>query len=182
MSRLPDLPYAAMDAEQRRVYDAIASGPRGRVPALFLPWLLSPGMADPAQTLGAFVRLGSSLAKPLSELAILVTARHWDCAFEWAAHAVFARQAGVAEAVIEAVRRRETPDFDDPAAAAVHDFARQLLETRGVGDATYATAVAALGEKGVVELIGILGYYSLVAMTLNTFEIMPDEDAPAIGG
>lgn len=180
MSRLPDLPYDAMDAEQRRVHDAIASGPRGGVAALFMPWLLSPAMADPAQQLGAFVRLGSSLPKALSELAILVTARHWDSPFEWAHHAIFAREAGVADDVIEAVRSRRTPEFKDRTAAIVHAFAHELLETRAAGDETYRSAVEALGEKGVVELVGLIGYYSLVALTLNAFEIMPDDDIPVL--
>ena len=180
MSRLPDLPYEDMDAEQRRVYDAIASGPRGGVAALFMPWLLSPAMADPAQQLGAFLRLGSSLPKALSELAILVTARHWDSPFEWAAHAVFARDAGVSDDVIEAVRSRRMPEFEDRTAAIVHAFADELLETRTVADEAYQLAVGAVGEKGVVELVGLIGYYSLVALTLNAFEIMLDDDAPVL--
>jgi len=180
MSRLPGLPYEAMDAEQRRVHDAIVSGPRGRVAALFMPWLRSPGLADPAQQLGAYVRLGSILPKHLTEIAILVTARHWNCAEEWAHHATFARDAGVSDDAIEAIRQRQTPHLDDDTAAMVHAFAGELVQTGTTGDETYASAFAALGEKGVVELVALIGYYSLVAFTLNAFAIEPGPAAPVL--
>ncbi len=110
MSRLAEIPLAEMSNAQRRVHDDIVSGPRGGLmkgfPPLFQPWLRSPGLADPAQRLGAFVRLESSLPPRLSELAILITARFCDCAYEWSSHQRFAREAGITEDTIAAIADR----------------------------------------------------------------------------
>lgn len=175
MSRLAEIPLDEMTEAQRRVHDDIVSGPRGKVmkgfPPLFQPWLRSPGMADPAQRLGAFVRLESSLPPHISELAILITARHWDCAYEWNSHLRFAREAGIGEDVIAALAARKRPDFDAPELAAVHDFCVELHQAHAIGDRTYEAAAAHLDERGLVELVGLLGYYSLGAMTLNAFEM-----------
>jgi 4-carboxymuconolactone decarboxylase len=182
MSRLPDLRYDQMTAEQRRVHDEIAAGPRGRVEGPLEVWLHSPGLADPAQKLGAFARFGSSLPPELSELAILVTGRHWQANFEWYAHARLARAAGIPEPVIAAIRTGAEPELADPKARIVYAVARELLETRTLSDATYAKAEAALGREGLVDLVGILGYYTLVSMTLNAFDVpTPDGSRPFAG-
>jgi 4-carboxymuconolactone decarboxylase len=182
MSRLPDLHDEAMTAEQRRVHDEIAAGPRGKVEGPLAVWLHSPGLADPAQKLGAYARFGSSLPPELSELAILVTAQAWRADFEWYAHARLARAAGIPEAVIEAIRVGAAPDLADPKARAVYAVARELHASRALSDATYAAAEAALGIRGLVDLVGILGYYTLVSMTLNAFEVpTPDASRPFAG-
>jgi 4-carboxymuconolactone decarboxylase len=179
MPRLPDLVPDTLDPEQRRVYDAIAAGPRGRVEGPLRVWVRSPALADKAQALGAFCRFGSSLPPRLSELAILVTGAYWKSGFEWFAHAPIAQRAGVDAAVIEAIRTGATPTFAKEDEAAVHAFASEVWRTRRVSDATYAHAKAALGERGLIDLVGILGYYGLVSMTINAFEVplpsgMPD--------
>jgi 4-carboxymuconolactone decarboxylase len=171
MTRLPDLDAARMTPEQRRVHDAIVAGPRGKVEGPLRVWLTSPGLAARAQELGAFCRYHTSLGPRLSELAILVVAAHWRAGFEWHAHEKFAREAGISAATIEAVKAGGAPGFANEDEAAVHAFARELLETRRVSGATYAGAMAALGAVGVVDLVGILGYYGLISMTINAFEV-----------
>jgi 4-carboxymuconolactone decarboxylase len=179
MSRLPELHYEEMSAEQRRVHDEIAAGPRGRVEGPLKAWLHAPGLADPAQKLGAYARFKSSLPPEFSELAILVTARVWRANFEWYAHARLARAAGIAEPVIEAIRAGAEPELVGPRARAVYAVARELHGNRALSDATYAEALTALGTEGLVDLVGILGYYTLVSMTLNAFDVpTPDGSRP----
>ena len=171
--------HEQMSPEQRRIHDEIAAGPRGRVAGPLEVWLHAPGLADHAQKLGAYVRFQSSLAPALAELAILVTARHWQTEFEWHAHARLARAAGVPEAVIEAIRTDAEPTLADPSSRAVYALARELHATRTLSDATYAAAKAALGERALVDLVGLLGYYALVSMTLNAFAVpTPDGSRP----
>jgi len=171
MPRIPDLVLDALSPEQRRVHDAIVSGPRGRVVGPLRVWLESPQLADHAQALGAFCRFGTSLPRRLSELAIITTGAFWRASFEWHAHAPMAIEAGIDAAAVEAIRTGKTPHFSRADEAAVHGFARELIETRRVSEATFRRAVEELGLKAVVELVGILGYYSLVSLTLNAFEV-----------
>ena len=174
-SRLPELDPAAMTPEQARVFDAIRSGPRGVVQGPLAVWLHSAELADKAQALGAFCRFGTSLPPRLSELAILVMGAHWQAGFEWAVHAPIAIKAGVEPAAVEAIRGGETPVFADAPARAVYAFAAELLRNRRVSDATYAEAVELLGTRTVVELVGLLGYYTLISMTIAVFDVaLPD--------
>jgi len=180
-ARIDALTPERMDPAQRRVYDTIMAGPRGSMGGPFHAWLHSPELADRAQHLGAFCRFDSSLEKRLSELAILCTARHWTAQFEWYAHEPMARDGGLAQAVIDAVRERRRPAFAHADEAAVYDFCQELYADGRVGSETYARAVAELGQRGVVDLVGILGYYALVSMTLNVFEMpLPDGVAPPL--
>lgn len=179
--RVRDLAPDEMTPIQRRVAEAAATGKRGRVPAPLRAWLHSPEMGDRAQRLGEFLRYDTSLSPALSELAILVTARFWTSHYEWYAHKRDGLKAGMDPAVIDAIAARRTPHLADPAAQAVYDYATALHERHGVPDAVHAAAVAVLGEAGVVELVGLLGYYTLVAMTLNAFEIgLPEGEAPEL--
>lgn len=172
-----------LTAAQRSVHDAILSGPRGVVEGPLRVWLLSPGLADTAQALGAFCRYDTSLSPRLSELAILTTGAFWSSGFEWAVHAPIAEQAGLSPAVIEAIRTGQTPDFPLEDEGAVHAFARALHLHHAVPDAIYARAVVALGVQGVVELVGILGYYTLISMTINAFRVpLPDGAADPFSG
>ena len=178
MPRIPDLVVENLTPEQRRVHDAIVSGPRGRVVGPLRVWLESPELADPAQALGAFCRFGTSLPRRLSELAIITTGAFWRANFEWHAHAPMAIEAGIEPAIVEAIHRGQTPKFAKQDEAAVHDFARELINTRRVSEPTFRRAVDLLGRKAVVELVGILGYYSLVSLTLNAFEVPVPAGAP----
>ncbi|HUS54252.1 MAG TPA: carboxymuconolactone decarboxylase family protein [Thermohalobaculum sp.] len=178
MSRLPELPRDAMTDDQRRIHDEIMSGPRGRVEGPLKIWLNSPGLAEVAQKLGAYMRFGSRLPPRLSELAIIVTGAHYKAEYEWYAHVRFAHDAGIPEAVTEAIRVGETPDLPDPEQRIVYQVAVELAASHGLSDATYAEAVAVLGVAALVDLIAIIGYYGIVSLTLNTFEI-PTPDGSA---
>jgi 4-carboxymuconolactone decarboxylase len=169
-----------MTADQQAVYDLTAAGPRESVPAPVVAWLRSPELARRGQHLGAFVRYQTTLPSRLSELAILIVARHWTAQYEWAAHVGEAERAGLAPAVIEAIAGRRPPPLASDDERVVVALATALLETRTVPDATYRAAVSALGERGVVELVGVLGYYTWIAMTLNAFEIEPEAAAPRL--
>jgi 4-carboxymuconolactone decarboxylase len=171
MPRLPDIDPAALDDDQRRVYDAIVGGPRGRVEGPLRVWLNSPAFAEKAQALGAFCRFGSSLPPRLSELAILVTGAHWKAGFEFYAHAPIALKAGLDPATIEAIRKGEAPALTKDDETAVYQFSRELITTRRISDRTYKSAEEALGRRGLVDLVGLLGYYGLISMTINAFDV-----------
>ena len=177
MPRTPELDTSNLSPEQQRVFDAISSGPRGRVQGPLKIWLQSAELADKAQALGAYCRYGTSLPARLSELAILVTGAHWQAGFEWWAHAPIAAKAGVDAAAIEAIRKGETPSLTLADEKAVYAFAHELVSKRRVSDPVYAAAVKALGQKAVVELVGILGYYTLISMTIVAFDVALPEGA-----
>lgn len=173
--RLPDLDETRLSPDQRCIYDAIVNGPRGVVEGPLRVWLTSPGLADTAQALGAFCRYGTSLPPRLSELAILVTGAFWRSGFEWAVHAPIALKSGLSPEVVEAIRTDGTPTFAREDEAAIYAFARELHRDRKVSDATFTHALALFGETGVVDLVGILGYYTLISMTINAFHVpLPD--------
>lgn len=181
MPRLPDLNAKDLDDAQRRVMTDILDGPRGSLSGPFRPWLVRPELADRAQKLGKYARYDTSLPPRLSELAILFTARHWTAQFEWYAHAPPAREGGLSEGVIDAIKDGKRPDFDHLDEAAVYDFCVELYATSRVSDATYRAVVDHLGEGGAVDLVGILGYYALVSMTLNVFEVgLPKGEVPPL--
>jgi 4-carboxymuconolactone decarboxylase len=181
MTRYKETEPADLDEAQQRVWRDIAAGPRGSVPPPLQIWLKSPALAEHAQRLGAFARFGTSLPPRLSELAILMTARHWTAQFEWYHHEVFARKAGLDPDIIAAIADRRIPSFANADEQAVHDFCSVFYRTHSVDDTTYAKAVAQLGEKGVVELVAIMGYYAFISMTLNVFEVpVPPGAAPPL--
>jgi len=165
--RFSELAPADMSAEQKRAYDAIVGGPRGGARGPFSALLRSPELADHAQKLGAYVRFGSSLPRALNELAILVTARHWTAQFEWWAHARLAAEAGLNPKFIEEIRHSRKPAGMNPDETAVYEFAAELHEKKRVSDAAFEAVKRRFGERGVIDLIGACGYYTLVSMVLN---------------
>ncbi|OAE50935.1 carboxymuconolactone decarboxylase family protein [Achromobacter mucicolens] len=178
MSRIPLPTPDTMTDDQKRVYEKIVSGPRGRLVGPLRAALHSPELAERWQALGALLRFGTSLAPRVSELAIVVTARRWNSQIEWHIHAQAARAAGISDAVLDAIQARETPVFDNPDDAVVYEFARQIQETGQVEPDLYAQAVARWDAVGVVELTAVIGYYTMVSMTLNAHEIPMPDDAP----
>ena len=171
MARLPDIHPERLSPEQRRVYEDILSGPRGVVEGPLRVWVNSPGLADKAQALGAFCRYGTSLPQRLSELAIITTGAHWRAGFEWAVHAPIALEAGIHPDAVEAIRTGREPHFEQPDERAVYAFSSELLRDRRVSENTYRLAADTLGDLALVELVGLLGYYGLISMTINAFEV-----------
>lgn len=169
--RLAPLDLAALTPEQRAVADSIMSGPRGGLRGPFEPWLRSPVLADRAQKLGEYCRFSNSLPRDLSELAILMTGKRYRSQFEFWAHARLGREAGLPDDIIEAVRLGRTPRFRRDAERVVYDLVTEYFATNRVTDATFKRAIDAFGEQGVVDLVGVVGYYSLVSMTLNVFQM-----------
>jgi 4-carboxymuconolactone decarboxylase len=168
--RLKLLSPDEMSADQKQTYDESIAGKRGAPPAPMMAWLNSPEMARHATRLGGTLRFDTIFPPKLSEIAILVTARHWTSHYEWYAHKRAALKGGMDPKIIDDIRDRRTPQFDDPKARMIYDLSRSLHEGRRVSQPLYDEAVKLLGERGVVEVIGLCGYYTLVSMTLNTFE------------
>ena len=165
--RLGPLADEQLSEAQRKAARAIVDGPRGALYGPFVPLLRSPELMEHAQRMGEYLRYRSALGTRLSELAILVTARQWDQQVEWAIHAPLAAQSGIAQEAIDAIalRRRPGEMFEDE--AVVHDFCIELHQHKRVSDATYAEALALWGEHGVVDLMGICGYYTFLSMVMN---------------
>ncbi len=160
-----------MTAEQRRVYEAIVSGPRGTLIGPLRAAIHSPELADRWQRLGEFLRFRTCLPPRLNELTIIITARHWNSQIEWYVHAAAARKAGLPETVIDAICCAQPPRFDDPDDAAVYDYVRELEEHGQVSEPVYQAIMNRWGAVGVVELTALAGYYTMVSMTLNAHEI-----------
>ena len=169
-----------MDADQRRVYDKIVSGRRGKVQGPLRAVLHSAELADRWQALGEFLRYNTSLPPRLSELAILVTGRACQSPFEWYAHRLEAEKIGITQEVLAALLAQTMPPGLSPDEAAVVRFATELNQHKSVSDSTYADALARWGARTVVELTALVGYYTMVAMTLNAHEIpLPEGVTPA---
>eukprot|EP01037_Dinobryon_pediforme_P005468 gene5468-5524_t len=161
-------PETMTQAQREAVAEATA-GVRGRIPGPMRAWIHSPTMASRAQLLGAFLRYDTSLAPAISEFAILLTARNAACSYVWHAHAKEALLGGLDPVIIDDLAAGRPLTLSDPTLRIVHDYVSALLATHRVPQALHDEAVAVLGETGVVELVGVMGYYSLVAMTVNAF-------------
>ncbi len=166
--RLGPIAPADMTPAQRAAAQAIIDGPRGAVYGPFVPLLRSPELMEYAQRMGEYLRYRSAIGVRLSELAILITARQWNQQVEWAIHAPIAAQVGVPGSVIAAIAERRRPEDMLVDEAVVHDFCVELHERKSVSDRVYADALALFGEQGVVDLMGVNGYYTFLAMIMNT--------------
>lgn len=176
-ARIPLPEVQTLSPEQRAIYDSILKS-RGNVAGPFLAWLQAPALADPAEKLGVYCRYGTSLARTEVELLILLTAAHHRCEGEWRIHAPIAIEAGLPPGVVEAIRSSADLDLADERLAALAAFAAALLKSNRVDDGAFQAAVDQLGVAALVEAVGIVGYYGLVAHTLNAFEMTPETDAP----
>ncbi len=171
MVRLQPIESLSLSPQQKEILEAIKSGPRGGARGPFPAWIRSPELADRGQKLGEYVRFNTSFEPRLAELAIIICARYWTAQYEWYAHAQLARKGGLSDAIIDAIAARERPASMQEDEAAVYDFCTELHHEKMVGDASYQRALDLFGERGVVDLVGISGYYTLVSMTLNVFEV-----------
>jgi 4-carboxymuconolactone decarboxylase len=170
MSRIPLLDHEQLSPAARNIYDSILST-RGNLDGPFLAWLYSPEMAAPAESLGAFCRYNTSLGALESELLILVVAAHFCCAGEWQIHSPIAFTAGLDWDLINAIKAGVRPAFVSLRLSALHSFSHELLNQNRISESSFRQAREIFGDRGCVEIAGVIGYYSLVAMTLNAFEI-----------
>lgn len=178
-ARVPLLDVADMSAEQRGLYDEVVGGPRGQMIGPLRAAIHSPDLAVRWSRLGEFLRFQTCLPKRLSELAIIVVGRHWSAQVEWWVHERVGREAGLPAAAIEAILQLEPPVFEQAADAEVYEFARLLQQTGKVPAETYAAITARWGVRGAVELTAVVGYYTMVAMTLNAHQLpVPDGSLP----
>jgi len=175
--RLPPLPESQWSAAQREVAEEMIKGPRGGVIAPFIPLLRSPELCTHAQRMGEYLRYRSAIGLRLSELAILVTARHWSQEVEWAIRAPIALREGVSEAIIHAIGLNQPPPFTQADEQLVYDFSVESLAEKHVSDETWAKAITLLGEHGAVDLMGIVGYYTLLSVVMNASRTPAPEGA-----
>lgn len=166
-NRMPPIPPEKMSEEQKKAAADIVSGPRGHLVGPFIPLMRSPEFMNRLQKTGEYLRFNSALQPRLSELAILMTARHWSQDFEWHHHRVLAEKAGLSAAACDALAEGRRPAGLAADESAIYDFVDELIRTRTVSDATWERAVGLFTERGVIDLIGLHGYYSLLAMILN---------------
>jgi 4-carboxymuconolactone decarboxylase len=179
--RLPPIPAERWTPAQRELAEEIIRGPRGALVSPFIPLLRSPELMAHAQRMGEYLRYRSAIGQRLSELAILVTARAWSQAVEWAIHAPIALREGIAEETIAAIAEGRRPAALDDDEAAVYDFCGELHARKAVSDTTWARAVQRFGEQGTVDLIGINGYYTLLSMVMNAARTpAPQTGAPPL--
>jgi 4-carboxymuconolactone decarboxylase len=176
--RFPLIPSEQLTSEQKVLVEAIRSGPRaqiqnsgaskpGPIGGPFNVWLRSPGIGDKIQQLGEEIRFRSSLPSKLNEMAILVTARVWKSQYEWFAHHKLAVAAGLDPQIGKDIAEGKRPTTMSDEEAIIYDFSLQMHETHGVDDKTYQRAIQQFGERGVMDLMAVNGFYCLVSMCLN---------------
>ena len=168
-----------VNEDKQHIFDSIATS-RGRVSGPFSVLLNSPEVAGRAAHLGAYIRFESTLTPSQRELAIITTAREFDCAFEWAAHATLAQEAGVRDAAIEAIANGGDLSELTGDEALIVGYGREILRNHRVSDDTFAAAKAKFGEQGITELTATFGYYGMLACALNAFEVQPSPDMPQL--
>lgn len=178
MSRFPKLAPEEMSALQREVAAEISAGPRGEVRGPFIALLHNPELARRVQQLGEHLRWGSKLPAKLVELAVLITARRWTCQHEWHIHSKLAAQAGLDSRIIEAIRDGREPRNLQPDEAAVYAFCREAHATGRVGDPAFSAITERYGRDGALELLALSGYYSMMAMVLNSAAMPLPDNAP----
>lgn len=179
--RLTDPDDNKLTAAQTKLRDAIFSGPRGirrKLNGPFAIWMQAPEYGYFAQALGAHVRYNTALSPRQSEFAILCTGVKWKAQYEWFAHEPMALKAGVKPETIKAIKAGRTPTSAPKDEKAIYEFVQELYKNRRVSDKTYKRVHDLLGTKATVELVGVLGYYTLISMTLNVFRADLPDNAP----
>jgi 4-carboxymuconolactone decarboxylase len=171
--RLPHIAAGKLTAEQAKAAAEFEAGRGTGVMGPFAVMLRSPEVMLRAKAMGDYLRFRNVLDKRVSEMVILITAREWTQQFEWAYHYGFALEAGLSKAVVDAIADGSRPEAMARDEAAAYDFSIELHKTRRVSDATYARALEAFGEQGVIDLIGVSGYYSMLAMMMNVARTPP---------
>lgn len=184
MTRLPYVEPAQFSPEQKELYESIVGGPRaskrgslvdeaGHLTGPFNAFLRLPALGKHWSQIGETLRFRAAMPRRLFELAVIVLAAGWRCSHEWAAHSGLARDAGVSDDIIDAVRQGSVPHLADAKDKAVFTFVRELVDRRSVSDATYKTALEQIGEEQLTELVQTVAYYSALATMLNAFAVIP---------
>jgi 4-carboxymuconolactone decarboxylase len=179
--RMPALADAQMNDAQKKAAAELMAGPRKGVFGPFIPLLRSPELMDRVQRVGEYLRFQSSIPSKLNELAMCITARHTTNHFEWAVHYPLAMKGGVARDVLDAIGEGRQPRAMADDEQVVHGFVTELLAHHGVCDATYAHGIEAFGEQGVIDLVGLVGYFIGICLVMNVAHTpAPKSDAPPL--
>jgi 4-carboxymuconolactone decarboxylase len=179
--RFKPLTWDEMSPAQRKMVEDLVAGPRSGANGPFNVLLRSPEMGDIAQQFGASMRFNQSMPRKLNEMAIIITARYWTAQYEWYAHKRAALQAGLNPAIVDAIQNGRRPAGMQKDEDAVYTFCSELLNTKHVSDATFQTAKDTVGEKGVVDLMGVMSWYQMVSMMLNVDRYpLPDGAQPEL--
>lgn len=168
--RLPSLTPETMTPQQRELSERITQR-RGHTRGPYIAWLYSPGMADRAEALAAYARYECSLPQKLREFSILLTARFWDAQYSWNSHVDKAVAAGIAPEIVEAIAGNQTPRFKADDERVFYQFSMEMLENHFVSEETFRQAQAIFGNEGLVDIVGCIGNFSMLAMLLNTFQV-----------
>jgi 4-carboxymuconolactone decarboxylase len=181
-TRFQPLTPEQMTDEQRAVVDAIQSGPRGAgLRGPFNALLRSPALCDLVQRVGAYVRFASSIPAPLNELAICMAGRKWGAQYEFYAHRKLGIDAGLQPTIVDAIAAGRRPAEMSGDETLVYEFVTDLLSTGAVTDSSYGAVLDRFGERGVMDLVGAVGYYSLVSMVLNVAQVpLPEGEVPPL--
>ena len=174
--RMPALPADKMTEAQRKAAAEMIAGPRKGVKGPFIPLLRSPELMDRLQKVGEYLRFQSSLEQRISELIMLIVAREWTQHFEWFVHVPLGRKAGISEDTIAALAEGRRPSGMSEGEELAYDFCVELLRNKGVSETTYRRAVAKFGENGVIDMIGVAGYFATVSMVMNVAHSPPSDD------
>ena len=174
--RMPPLPAGQMTDAQRKAAAEMIAGPRKGVKGPFIPLLRSPELMDRLQKVGEYLRFQSSLEQRISELIMLVVSREWTQHFEWFVHVPLGRKAGISEDTVAALAEGRRPSGMSEDEELAYDFCVELLRNKGVSETTYRRAVMTFGENGVIDMIGVAGYFTTVSMVMNVAHSPPPDD------
>lgn len=181
MARVEMPSQGEMTVEQKQVVAEVVAGPRGRVPEPMIAWLRNPEMARRLQMLGEVLRFSTSIENHWLEMAIIMVGRHWTSHLEWTAHKRHALKAGLDEQIVADIAANRKPHIADERGRAIYEVAASMLSTGRLHNDLYDRAIVQLGERGVAELVSVLGYYCLASFTLNAFELgLPANIAPEL--
>ena len=179
MKRLPTLEYQNMNQDQKDLHDEILSGPRTQIAGPMHTWFLNPSYGSLIEKVGAFCRYGTSLEPRLSELAIIIVARHWNADVEWFAHSKIALESGILQETIDAIKINKRPNFKMEDETLIYDITKSILDVKSLNDELFKLAEDKMGKKSLLDLTAIIGYYCNIAIQLNVFEI-PTEDGQTL--
>jgi 4-carboxymuconolactone decarboxylase len=179
LDRMPPLDPATMTPAQAKAAQALAAGPRGGVKGPFIPLLRSPELMDRLQKVGEYLRFHSALPARISELVILAVARQWTQQFEWMVHVPLARETGLKPETLASLGEGRRPEAMATDEETAYDFCAELVLNKGVAEATYRRAVEHFGEQGVIDMLGLIGYFTTVSMVMNVARTPPPKEERA---